>query len=55
MKLGVKPDVMQMKIALTCGIDRKTKNASCIDLAIKWLIMPCMQENCLRRNKIEIP
>ena len=55
MKHGVKTNVMQMKIALTCGIDRIIKDASCLNLAI-WAYMGingCLEENCLRKNYIE--
>ena len=54
MKLGVKTNVMRMKIALTYFIDRKIKNASCIALVIQWLILCCLKENYLRSNEIEI-
>ena len=50
MKLGVKTNVMRMKIALTYFIDRKIKNASYIAHVIHWSIIRCQAENSLRRN-----
>ena len=43
-----------MKIALTCGIDRQIKDASCILLVIHWLQEIGKKENYLKRNEIEI-
>ena len=51
---GVKTNVMRMKIALTCGIDRQIKDASCILLVIHWLQEIGKKENYLKRNEIEI-
>ena len=50
MKLVAKTNVMGMKIALTCFIDRKIKNASCIALVIHRSIINQKKENFLRRN-----
>ena len=50
MKLGVKTNVMRMKIALTYFIDRKIKNASCIALVIHRSIINQKKENFLRKN-----
>ena len=50
MKLGVKTNVMRMKIAITYGTDRQIKNACCIALVIHWSIIIWLTENCLRRN-----